>query len=61
MSTTFHEQRDERTILERVRRVQRLRRRRQRRKELVLRRALEIFGWLAAFFIFVYAAHAALA
>ena len=61
MSTIFHEQRDERLILERVRRIQRLRRRRQLRKEVVMRRALEVFGWLAAFLIFVYAAHAALA
>ena len=61
MSTLIHEQRDERTILERLRRMQRLRRRRQRRNEILLKRALELAGWLAGFLIFFYALYAALA
>ncbi|HEV2765853.1 MAG TPA: hypothetical protein VGV38_22900 [Pyrinomonadaceae bacterium] len=61
MSMLVHEQRDDRTVLERLHRMQRLRRRRQRRKEAVVKRALEVLGWLTAFLIFAYAAHAALA
>jgi hypothetical protein len=61
MSTLIHEQRDDRLVLRRLRRMQRLRRRRRRRTDEMLKRALEILGWLTAVLIFLYAGHAAFA
>lgn len=55
------EHRDDRVVLQRLRRMQRRRRQRQRRNELVLKRGLEILGWLTAVLIFIYASHAAFA
>ncbi|HYP52658.1 MAG TPA: hypothetical protein VEQ42_03915 [Pyrinomonadaceae bacterium] len=61
MSMLIDEQRDDRVVLQRLRRMQRLRRQRQRRHELVLKRSLEILGWLTGLLIFIYASHAAFA